>query len=193
VPAGSDNGQPFSFGSLTWPKVWTYRRVLGAGASHYSVYDQEVSNQNLDNDYAQGYLFVSFADAQKQVSSTSGWMGGLNATTLLNAEQRSYGWFNYLLNSSKSLAGIDSFHLSLNISQTETSNGLAKMPYLRDTRRAKYGIEHFRLTYADLNYTSADGTAMHFSDTVGIGHYHYADIHGLKTPNTTYPAYIICC
>jgi hypothetical protein len=66
------------------------------------------------------------------------------------------------------------------------------VPYIRDTRRVKYGIQNFRLTYDDLNFTSPDGTALKFPDTVGIGHYHYADIHGLRH-GCAYPDYIICC
>jgi hypothetical protein len=192
VPVGSDNGQPFSLGSLSWPQAWTYRRVLGLGDDARShVFDLELSNQNLDNDYAQGYLFLSQIDAQQQAASS--WAGGLNITSLRSAEQRSFGWFRYLLQGSQSLAGIDPHHLSLSSVQAETSGGLAKMPYVRDTRRAKYGLERFRLTYADLNYSSADGTARRFADTVGIGHYLYADIHVLKSPGMVYPAYITCC
>jgi len=69
---------------------------------------------------------------------------------------------------------------------------MSKVPYIRDTRRVQYGLQKFRLTYDDLNFTSADGTARKFNDTVGIGHYHYADIHGLRQ-GCAYPDYIICC
>jgi len=95
------------------------------------------------------------------------------------AEQRSYGWFHYMA-SKESLCPVNSTFISLNFTQVGTSHGLSKMPYLRDNRRIKYGIQHFRLTYDDLNYTSSDGTARHFDDTVAIGDYHYADIHGLR-------------
>jgi len=66
--------------------------------------------------------------------------------------------------------------------QVGTSHGLAKVPYLRDTRRVRRGLDGFRLLYTDLNYTnpSGDGTAKPFPDTIGIGVYHYADIHELK-------------
>ncbi len=46
------------------------------------------------------------------------------------------------------------------------------------------------MTYQDLNYTSEDGTARKFNDTVAIGDYHYADIHGLKN-GCQYPDYIL--
>ena len=95
------------------------------------------------------------------------------------AEQRSYGWYHYLA-SNKSNATVDTKYLSLNYSQVGTDHGLSKFPYLRDNRRVKYGIQQFRLTYEDLNYTSPDGAARRFNDTIAIGHYHYADIHGLK-------------
>jgi hypothetical protein len=40
-----------------------------------------------------------------------------------------------------------------------------------------------------LNFTSPDGTARRFNDTVAIGDYHYADIHPLKN-GCQYPDYI---
>lgn len=194
IPAGSDFGQAFTMSGLSWQQVWTYRRVLGTGdSSSTHVFSGEVSNQNLDNDYALGYLFLSMTEAIKQTQTPEGWSGGVNRTTLSNAEQRSFAWFQYLVNQSEPMANINALQLSLNNTQTGTKQGLAKMPYLRDSRRVKYGIDHFRLTYSDLNYTSSDGTARQFADVVGIGNYHYADIHPLKSAGTVYPTYITCC
>lgn len=198
VPQGSDDGLPFTTSGLSWQQVWTYRRVKGTG-DHDSthVFPGEISNQNLDNDYKSGYVFLTMDKARAELQSSSGWFGGLNVPVLASAEQRSYGWYNYLVNTSTS-AGIDPQMLSLNITQVGAASGLSKMPYLRDTRRVQYGIGDFRLTYADLNYSNPDDgglTARHFPDTVAIGVYHYADIHGLKSGvcEQPYPEYITCC
>jgi hypothetical protein len=74
---------------------------------------------------------------------------------------------------------------------------LAKVPYLRDSRRSQYGVDHFRLLYHHLNYSNPEdngATAFHFPDTVGIGDYHYADIHNLDAEKVcSYPKYVACC
>ena len=73
-----------------------------------------------------------------------------------------------------------------------TTLGLAKMPYIRDTRRAQRGINGFQLLKPDL------AQPVHFPDTVAIGHYpvdtHYSACSG-KIPdymsNTTINPYYI--
>lgn len=199
VPSGSDGGLPYSMDGLSWAQVWTYRRAFTsqADSDYYSVGQGEQSNQNLDNDYPLGYIFLSADDIDNQISGADGWLGGINMTTLAASEQRSYGWYHYLVNSA---GGDVAPYLRLNHTQVGTSHGLAKMPYLRDTRRVKRGLDGFRLLYAHLNYTNPEDnvTAMHFDDTIGIGVYHYADIHALQASSSTvcpagYPSYITCC
>jgi hypothetical protein len=197
TPSGDEGGYPFSMNSLTWDSIWTYRRAKTYGDDPDAVVMNDESNQNLDNDFANGYLFVSGRALEKEASSN--WYGGLNVSTLSNAESRSYGWYHYLKNLSALEIG-DAHMLLLNHTQVNTSHGLAKVPYLRDTRRSKYGVEHFRLLYSHLNYSTVDAnsglaTAYHFHDTVAIGVYHYADIHPLKPGVCAlpYPEYITCC
>jgi hypothetical protein len=200
VPVGSDNDIPFSMDGLTWDQVWTYRRAKHpSGGSWNDVSKGDQSNQNLDNDYRVGYLFKSMEDIQAELTSNEGWKGGFNKTSLSASEQRSYGWYHYLKNTANT--SIVSY-LTMNRTETGTSHGLVKVPYIRDTRRSKYGIDKFRLTYDDLNYSNpADNgaTARPFVDTIGIGVYHYADIHTLLPQNNcfmnngTYPNYITCC
>jgi hypothetical protein len=184
VPSGSDGGQPFSLRNLTWDKSWTYRRSFSAqptNASMASTWDS--SNQNLDNDYGGGYLFASAEDAER-------WSGGLNLTALAAAEQRSYGYYHFV----KSSASTERRpKLYMPTEQTGTSHGLSKTPYLRESRRAKRGLDGFRLLYAHLNASNPEdggATATHFNDTVAIGVYHYADMHLLQ--HCTYPEYITC-
>lgn len=197
TPKGSDNGIPFSMDGLSWDDIWTYRRAKQSG--NFSGAGQgDQSNQNLDNDYRGGYLFLSIDQIRSDLSvdPLNNWYGGLNFTTLSESEQRSYGWYQFMKDhadvSIKSL-------ISLNASQTGTGHGLAKVPYIRDTRRSKYGLGQFRLTYDDISYPNPEDngrTARHFEDTIGIGVYLYADIHTLldgNCENGAYPSYITCC
>jgi hypothetical protein len=144
---------------------------------------------NLDNDYPLGYLF----QPNDSIPSHHKWFGGLNITSLAEAEQRSYGFFNYMV----SIAPADiKSDLKMNISQTGTAHGLSKMPYVRDSRRSRRGLGGFVLSYSDLNYANPEdngATARHFNDTVALGNYHYADIHGLAygVCDHPYPTYII--
>lgn len=86
----ADNPDNFSIGKFTVEKVWTYRRLLGKGNT---INPGEISLQNWDgpgNDYRAGYLF---ATAQPTVYN---WQGGLNSTTVKQAELRSlrfHSWF----------------------------------------------------------------------------------------------------
>jgi hypothetical protein len=142
-------------------------QAVGDEAGMYTYAQGEISNQNLNNDYPSGYLFPDISVA---LNSTSAWAGGLNLTSLKNAEQRAYAWFQYMRDSAP-----ESAQAFLNISRlhTGTSHGLAKVPYLRDTRRSRYGLENFRLTYADLNFSNPEdngATARHFEDTVSVSY-----------------------
>ena len=203
TPIGADGGRPFSLDGLSWAQVWSYRRARGYGDTN-TVTVKEQSNQNLDNDYPLGYLYLPIASASSSSSTTttaseliignkesSGWQGGINLTTLAATEQRAYGFYQYM----KSTASVSiAPYLYLNKTQVNTQHGLSKVPYLRDTRRSKYGLDKFRLLYNDLNAPNPEDngkTAKHFNDTVGIGVYLYADIHTLKS--CSYPSYITCC
>jgi hypothetical protein len=197
TPPGSDNGVPFSLQGLTWSDNWTYRRAKQSG-NWAAAAPGDQSNQNLDNDYRGGYLFLSMDEIESELKKdpSNNWNGGLNITTLSESEQRSFGWYHYL----KDIAdpGVQPF-LAMNATQTGTLHGLAKGPYLRDTRRSQYGVNAFRLTYNDLNYSNPEDngrTAFHFNDTIGIGVYLYADIHTLLSSNcqnNSYPSYVTCC
>ena len=178
----------------------------------------EQSNQNWvsGNDYNSGYIFLSMNQALGEILSPDGWMGGVNMKSLYDAEQRSYGWYNYYRN--HATLPLRPF-LYLNYSEVGTNYGLSKFPYLRESRRSRYGLDRFRLQYdRDLNGSksypptlgsnknmnenentigNADvATSRYFYDTVAIGDYHYADLHLLKLFGSTcggineYPPYL---
>lgn len=200
-PAGDSEGLPYGTGNNTWARIWTYRRSLGLNSNDFDHYSQgEISNQNWGggNDYDNGYLFNPLPTINKQHSNDydnkdSGklftWSGGINITALQNAEQRAYGWYHYYKNISDSKV---TPYLIMNATQTGTKFGLAKLPYLRDSRRSGMGLGGFRLMYHDLSTPnpSDNRTAIKFPDTIGIGSYFYADIHRMTYASCPYPEYL---
>lgn len=93
--------------------------------------------------------------------------GGMNLTALSMLEQRAYGWYHYFANhwnesESSKLHGAEIY---LDRQATGTETGLAKMPYLRDTRRS-VGINGFRFEYSQISHP------VNFADTVAIGSYY---------------------
>ena len=189
-PAGNNAGLPFSNGNYSWARIWTYRRSYGLNNNDFDHYSQgEISNQNWGggNDFDNGYLFYSLNTLQSQ--NNVNWLGGINITALQYAEQRAYGWYHYYKNISDSKI---TPYLILNATQTGTSFGLAKLPYLRDSRRSASGIMNFRLMYKDLSTPNPkdNRTTIKFPDTIGIGSYFYADIHKMTYSSCPYPEYL---
>lgn len=211
-PPGDDCGYPYTLGNDTWERIWTYRRSSAVpNATYDSASPTETSNQNWGggNDYDVGYLLLPLEAARAQVAAGS-WAGGINTTAYAAAEQRAYGWYHWY----KAAAPANvAPYLTLNTTQTGTSTGLAKMPYLRDTRRAAAGINGFRLFYEPLNNCSDPGplppsgdaaaaaaaaadvaggacaTGYEWADVVGIGQYFYADCHRMIDGTCPYPDY----
>jgi hypothetical protein len=190
-PPGNNESLPYTLGSLTWEKIWTYRRAFTPlNNTNFNATDGDVSQQNIagGNDYDSGYIFLDLEEA-KQTAAAGAWVGGINLSSLTNAEQRAYGWYWYFKNNSD--PAIQPY-LSLNYTTPGTLHGLAKMPYLRDTRRS-VGLDGFRLFYPYLddivNGTHLNGsTGYRFEDTVAIGDYP-VDIHPLNAAVCTLPSY----
>ncbi len=121
------------------------------------------------------------------------WQGGLNTTVLKMAEQRAYASFHYLTSTAPS--SIKPL-LVADRNATGTNHGLSKLPYVRDTRRS-FGIDGFRLGYADLVSSNSQNLGNHFNDTVALTNYP-ADIHPIQNcqyppdvfPTTTCPSYL---
>lgn len=166
----------YGFGSHTWEKIWTYRRIKGDGGPGFDQYS--LQNWNPGNDFGFGYLFLSRAESEKQISD---WEGGINIKVLGDAESHALGWYTYFTNRAP-----ESFknHLVLNKSILGTSHGLSKVPYIRDTKRS-IGIDNFVMTSKDMLGEGPEGTK--FADRIGIGAY-AMDIHGLAPhANCKYP------
>lgn len=177
----------YSLDNYTFERIWSYRRSFSSMDSDAPAIG-DISNQNWGpppgNDYPSGYMFLSVADTLHQRSD---WKGGLNLTALADAERTAFGWYTFLRNHSSSFAR----HFNLTkMDIVGTLHGLAKLPYVRDTRRS-IGIDGFRLLYVDISSPGVrNGTARRFNDTIGIGDYFYADIHSLESCKALYPGYL---
>ncbi|MFM9023898.1 MAG: FAD-dependent oxidoreductase [Planctomycetaceae bacterium] len=166
-----------------WAKIWTYRRLRGSGAPApgdiclqnwgYSAKDHEGGN-----DYPFAYLFKSRADAAAEAAD---WQGGLDLAALAGAEDRAFGWHQWFR--AHAPEGIAAEQIALCPAVLGTGHGLAKLPYIRDTRRA-IGLDGFVLKFSDLSGPASQRTGTVFPDRVALGAYP-ADIHpiaGCKLP-----------
>jgi len=166
-----------------WEKIWTYRRLRGKGAPAvgdiclqnwgYSAKDREGGN-----DYPFAYLFKSRADAAAEAAD---WQGGLDMAALAGAENRAFGWHQWFR--AHAPAGIAPSQIALCPAVLGTGHGLAKLPYIRDTRRS-IGLDDFVLKFSDLSGPAANRTGTVFPDRIALGAYP-ADIHpisGCKMP-----------
>ena len=191
-PGSLAGGPPFAQQGLSWERDWTYRRVdapRGSDPNAGACGETSVINVGGCNDYSSGYLFLAAGSPELQAQLAPGaWRGGVNLTAYALAEQRAFGCYHFLrANASAAAAPF----LALNASLAGTATGLAKMPYLRDTRRARAGLGGFRLYERNLTAAGGEGgLAFRWPDTVAIGVYFYADIHKMEAAVCPYPSYI---
>ena len=162
-----------------WTKIWTYRRLRGKGAPAAG----DVTLQNWGyaaevgeggNDFPHAYLFLSKAATAAQCTD---WCGGVDLGALAGAEDRAFAWHQWFR--SRAPEGIDPARITLAAPILGTGHGLAKLPYVRDTRRA-IGLDGFVLRFADLTGPAGAKTGTVFPDRIAIGAYP-ADIHPVAT------------
>jgi hypothetical protein len=170
-----------------WEKIWTYRRIRGHGAP--APADLCLQNWGYDlqlreggNDYPFGYLFKSRDAAARERND---WQGGVDLDVMAAAEQRALAWHHWF--KMHAPAGISPRQIHLNSHVLGTAHGLAKLPYIRDTRRS-IGLDGFILRFADLSGPVAERTGTPFDDRIALGAYP-ADMHPLA--GCTYPDYIL--
>lgn len=191
-PAGPEGVSGFGFDEFdgkaeAWNKIWTYRRIKSAKrGGPAAVGDLCLQNwgysaklQAGGNDYPFGYLFVSKADAEAQRAD---WKGGVDLAVMAEAERRALGWHHWFKNHAPE--GVDPRQILLDGDVLGTSHGLAKLPYIRDTRRS-IGVDGFILKGGDLTGSIAKKTGRRFFDRVALGAYPM-DVHpmsGCKMPD----------
>lgn len=182
-PTGGAN---YSFASFTWEKIWTYRRVNTSTTDFDTVAANDLTIQNWSdgNDYRREFFFLSPADAQRQRDSNQ-WQGGVNLDAIQNAERLAYG-YHYWYRKNAPPKWTNRTVLIRSVSAAGTCHGLAKMPYLRESRRS-IGYQNFLMNITTISGHARDLHGYIFNDRVCIGAYD-VDIHPMIS--CTYPKYM---
>lgn len=170
-PFPVDHPEFYGIGKYSWDQVWRYRRIVDGPGEGYAG-DRSLQNWNPGNDFPEGYLFLGRAQAEEQRED---WAGGVDLEVLAAAERHAYGWFWWL--KAHAPAGVGE-HLGLDRELLGSPTGLAKFPYLRDTRRS-VGLDGYVLPFSDLTGPEAQRTGAVHPDRVALGAY-LADIHPLR-------------
>jgi hypothetical protein len=162
-----------------WTKIWTYRRLRGKGAPAngdicLQNWGYSANRGDGGNDFPHAYLFLSKGKAAAQRSD---WRGGVDLEALAGAEDRAFAWHQWFR--SHAPEGIDPSRITLVGTVLGTEHGLAKLPYIRDTRRS-IGLDGFVLRFADLTGPPGARTGTRFPDRIALGAYP-ADIHPVST------------
>lgn len=200
--------------NLTWPELWTRRRSFHSAASPLppqepstpaapappghrhrplQMHPPPVNNVSAGDislmawlDYHDDYVLLSRNCSQAQAAAGT-WAGGINVQVVEAMERFSMGGF-YALNRAAPTGFAN--HTRVNSTALGTCNGLARLPYIRDTRRS-IGLDDFLLNLSALAPAGSGATARRPPDTVAIG-YHGVDIwgHRLVRYQDLYPAYV---
>ncbi len=186
----------FGFGSYTWERIWTYRRLRCVGTVSYdavNVGDVSMQNWYPGNDYPYGSIYLDKTNALTQLQSADGWYGGLDMTHLATAEEHAVAWYFYM--KAKKPSDITwqtryPHNFDDDDNMMSTKNGLSKFPYIRCCRRI-LGPDNWRLMnryFVDTQASDYSGTATsyRFYDSVGIGNY-AVDIHPQKNTSGLSP------
>ena len=142
-PLPPEHPEFYNMDGYSWDKIWTYRRIFSTD-SNVNFNDLTIQNWGRGNDFAFGYLFLSKNETRSQVED---WMGGIDIDVLSRAERIAYGWHYWFKNQSDI---IWKDHVTLDKSVLGTCHGLAKVPYIRDTRRS-IGLDGFIMKISDIS------------------------------------------
>lgn len=160
-----------------WTKIWTYRRIRGrekeptTGDICLQNWGYSAKDHEGGNDYPFAYLFLSRA---KAAAERDDWQGGIDLEALRGAEDRAFAWHQWFRGHATD-GSLDPARISLCRAVLGTGHGLAKLPYIRDTRRS-IGLDGFVLRFADLTGPAAARRGTVFADRIALGAYP-ADIH----------------
>ncbi|MEI8027106.1 MAG: FAD-dependent oxidoreductase [Pseudomonadota bacterium] len=161
----------FSMGKFNWFQIWSYRRIRSLGSP---AGDMSLQNWFPGNDYPGGYFLKSKAAAKAE---TSRWSGGIDLDVLRRAENHAFAWATFYADKTPANPSVN---IKLDKTLLGTEHGLAKMPYVRDTRRS-LGLDNFLLKFKDLDgsATGSSPIGTPFDDRVAIGAY-VADFHNIQ-------------
>jgi hypothetical protein len=209
-PATMANTSRWDLKSLEHTLTW--RRSFATNISDsITVRQGDVSliNAAEGNDEVNAYLFLPIDEA-RATAALGKYAGGIDLTALAMAEARAFAFYHAIVNATPRLLPDSTGYFSLNTSTAGTLSGLAKLPYLRDSRRAASGILEFRLCHhfadpnspgpgpagcyngegeGELASSSSVPTGYHWHDTIGLGSYGF-DQHRLANSTCVLPQYL---
>lgn len=182
-PTGGGN---YSLKDQSWERVWTYRRVNTSttGSERVAVHDITIQNWGAGNDFGREFFFLPVADAEEQRASNR-WQGGVNLDAIRQAEEQAYG-YHYWYRQQAPEQWKNRTVLLRSLSSSGTCHGLAKMPYLRESRRS-IGIDNFLMNISTISGHARDLHGYIFDDRLCLGAYD-VDIHPMY--DCTYPSYV---
>jgi hypothetical protein len=171
-------GGNYSFGNSTWENIWIFRRVNTSAhdSKTIAVDDITIQNWSLGDDYEGMYFYLSPEETQQQ-RDTDQWQGGVNLDTIMNAERRSYGthyWFR-----ERAPPEWANRTVFAKASSTGTCHHLAKLPYMRESRRS-IGYRNFLMNLTTITGSARNLHGYIFDDRLCIGSYP-VDIHYMYT------------
>ncbi len=169
-----------------WELIWTYRRIHGKdkpapGDLCLQNWGYSGRLKQGGNDYPFGYLFKSRLETEGELAD---WRGGIDLEVLAAAEQRALGWHEWFRQNVP--PPFEPEQITLNGTELGTGHGLAKLPYIRDTRRS-IGLDGYVLKFEDISGPASDVTGTVFPDRIALGAYP-ADVHPLVS--CKYPKYV---
>lgn len=166
----------FSFAGFTWQRIWTYRRLLNDGPAFsfdtVNLGDVTMQNWNPGNDYRYENFYKNKAGAAAEAAAE--WFGGITPNVLKDAEKHAVAWYFYMKANKTTAFDTRLANGAHALNMMGTAHGLAKFPYIRDTRHI-IGLSNFRLTERYFVNTQgagySGGTSYRFWDSLGIGNY----------------------
>ena len=151
------NFQPNNEPNEAFAGLWTYRRILHQENFVEGAFDSDITVVN----YPQiDYFLTDLSNAPNYHEKQK----AIDAAKQLSLS------FLYYLQTEKGFAG-----LKLRGDVTGTSDGLAKMPYIRESRRIKAEFT-IREQHVSKACRAGENTSAYFNDSVGIGFYRI-DLH----------------
>ncbi|CAF1415573.1 unnamed protein product [Rotaria sp. Silwood1] len=185
LPEPSGGGQ-YSLLGRPWERAWTYRRVNTSSTdiNIIAINDTIIQNRVRGNDYGRKFFFLSPTEAKRH-RDIGIWRGGVSLEALKGGEEQSYGW-HYWFRANAPIEWANRTIFINSSSWTGTCHGLAKMPYLRESRRS-IGINNFLMNISTINGSASDLHGYIYHDRICLGAYD-VDIHRMKL--CQYPSYI---
>ena len=178
-------GRNYSVGG-NWKNVFVSRRVNTSTSDSKTIAANDITIQNwyFGNDYGGEFFYLPPSEAQRQ-RDTNQWQGGVNLDTIQNAERLAYG-YHYWFRENAPLEWKNRTVLVRSPLATGTCHHLAKLPYMRESRRS-IGYQNFLMNITTISGPAHNLHGYIFDDRLCIGAY-YADIHFMY--GCSYPAYI---